>query len=1037
MAYANSASPTKIKPRHNVVLDRLYRLSDSQNIAAELADDELGRIGARVREEFDIDERSNEEWMKQAKKSLDIALQVRQAKNYPFPHACYSLDTDILTAGGWRPIADVKIGEHVYTRREDGTATLTDVVRTFHHAATHMVEFKGRSIDLLVTPNHNMLVESRDRRPYFIQASEFLEKPLQWRYIPLTSKWDGKRPSQIYGIDPSAYMRLLGWFIAEGWSNYGKNKYQTVAGEHRDYGRSGGSFAISQSKVANPENYELLRHDIEACGFTYKGYVWGFVVHAKSMPAMVKAEWRSLGGVASKHIPRHALSYAPSLLRELLSTLVAGDGHLRADGETSYYTVSRLLADQMQELCQKLGVRASIKARTASVGGVVNGRSIVGARTGYEVAVLRRSRIKVVGIKRRLVPYGKNVACVELREHHTVFVRRNGITLWCGNSNIKWPLVTVAALQFNARAYPAIVDSKQVVKTRVIGSDEGVPKLDEMGQPVVDPESGEPQWEVEPGAKAAQAERISDHMSYQLLEEMDGWEEDTDTLLIQLPIVGTAFRKVYRGDDKNCAELVSGLDLVVNKKTKSLRTVPRATQKLTFYPYQIAERMADSRWLDIPLSPSVSEDNDRDAPREFLEQCTRLDLDGDKYPEPYIVTVDKDSGKVVRIVANFDGEDITSNDKRVLKIVPKQYFVKYGFIPDPRGGFYDIGFGFLLENISAAIDTTFNQMLDAGHLQNAGGGFIGTGLRMKKSVFVAEPGVYRTVNASGDDIRKAIVNLEHPGPSAVLFNLLGMMITASQDITSVKDILTTGGAEADHQQTAALGLAQIEQGMKVFTAIYKRIYRSLKEEYKLLFRLNAEYLDQEAYFNIEDTQKAIAKSDYDEKSYDVCPVADPDSATDMQRLGKAQFLLQTFLNDPLIDQIQLRKRALGAAKIDDPDSLIVKQQADPVAEAATKLELEGKDATNKKTMAETDKIDAETHKIAGEATKGEVETTHALVDLHDHVERGAPDVRGKEMDAAHRIEGQLLQGMQQERQSGIQHEQQRQLMKEQPKPAAS
>src|SRR3990167_2689445 len=115
-----------------------------------------------------------------------------------------------------------------------------------------------------------------------------------------------------------------------------------------------------------------------------------------------------------------------------------------------------------------------------------------------------------------------------------------------GAANVKWPLVTVAALQFNARAYPAIVDGDQIVKAKIIGSDDGKPQVNPAtGQPAVDPTTGQPAWEVEPGAKREKAERISRHMSYQLTEEMDEWEEDTDTLLMQLPIVGTAFRKVY------------------------------------------------------------------------------------------------------------------------------------------------------------------------------------------------------------------------------------------------------------------------------------------------------------------------------------------------------------------------------------------------------------------------------------------------------------------------------------------------------------
>jgi hypothetical protein len=170
--------------------------------------------------------------------------------------------------------------------------------------------------------------------------------------------------------------------------------------------------------------------------------------------------------------------------------------------------------------------------------------------------------------------------------------------------------------------------------------------------------------------------------------------------------------------------------------------------------------------------------------------------------------------------------------------IPKeQYFVKYSFIPDPKGGFYDIGFGQLLESLGETIDTTINQMLDAGHLQNAGGGFIGTGIRLKKGGQIkVSPGRFEQIETTGK-LSDQIHMHQFQGPSPVLFQLLGMMVEAAKDITAVKDILT--GDTNGKVQTATTTLAMIEQGLKVFTAIYKRIYRALKDEFKLLFELNA------------------------------------------------------------------------------------------------------------------------------------------------------------------------------------------------------
>ena len=502
-------------------------------------------------------------------------------------------------------------------------------------------------------------------------------------------------------------------------------------------------------------------------------------------------------------------------------------------------------------------------------------------------------------------------------------------------SNIKWPLITVAALQFNARAYPAIVDGDNIVKVQVVGADPD-------------------------GQKRAKAERVGKHMSFQLTSEMDEWEEDTDTLLMQLPIVGTAFRKVYFDGslERNKSEMVAGIDVIVNRATKNLESAPRITHRLMMHPLEIQERQLAGLWqkdFDPGKSPAGAASTDADAPHEFYEQHRYIDLDGDGYREPYIVTVHQDSETVVRIVANFGLSDVVMGNKGVRRIKRRHYFVKYGFIPDPKGGFYDIGFGSLLESLGAAIDTTINQMLDAGNLQNAGGGFIGSGVRLKKGMITLEPGVYRTIDASGAKLREAIYNFEHPGPSPVLFNLLGLMIDAAKDITAVQDIMTGDGKDAN--QTATTTLALIEQGMKVFTAIFKRIHRAMKQEFTLLFRLNAEHLPEESYFRVLDDAEAIKRTDYDPEAYDVCPQADPRLVTDMQRLARAQ-LLMPFIeaNDPLVNQVEARRRVFLAQGQEDIESLMAQPpEPDPMMMAGAEAEVRKANAVATKDEALAEK----------------------------------------------------------------------------------
>lgn len=487
---------------------------------------------------------------------------------------------------------------------------------------------------------------------------------------------------------------------------------------------------------------------------------------------------------------------------------------------------------------------------------------------------------------------------------------------WVNASNVKYPLMITAAIQFNARAYPAIVDGWNVVKGKV------------LGQPT--PE------------KRERADRIGAHMTWQLLEEMNDWEEDTDQMLLMLPIVGSVFRKTYFDPVKgyNCSELITPDKLVVNYWAKSLDVCPRVTQVCEYYPNEIVEKFRTGLWRKIELGDALDAANDDDAPHTFLEQHRLLDLDGDGYFEPYIVTVHRESEQPVRIVARFDEDGVTATQAgEIVRIVPVQYFTKYGFIPSPDGSFYDVGFGSLLNALNETINTTMNQLMDAGHLANMQGGFIGAGISMKSGMTAFRPGEWKRVETGGAALKDALVPLPAKEPSSVLFNLLGMLIEAARDVTATKDVLT-----GEQQANTPVGttLALIEQGLKVFSAIYKRIHRSLKQELALLFRLNRLYLEEQVYFTFQDVEGSVARTDYEEQGVDVIPVSDPTVVSDMQKLGRAQFLMEHFRGDPLIDQKELDRRVLEAASVADVDALFTKQPPpDPKAMVeAARLELE-------------------------------------------------------------------------------------------------
>lgn len=501
---------------------------------------------------------------------------------------------------------------------------------------------------------------------------------------------------------------------------------------------------------------------------------------------------------------------------------------------------------------------------------------------------------------------------------------------WPKASNIVYPLMTTAAIQFWARAYPAIVPSRNVVKGIVWGDDKGVEAKNQDGTPQVAlNQQGQriPAFTVPPGDKQRRADRIGEHMSYQLLEEQAEWEDETSKLILILPIVGCAFRKTYFDPacGRNMSLTVRAENLVVNFNAKSLELAPRITEELKLYPREVEEQKLAETFLDIDYAANAAGSSDKDAPIDFLEQHCFLDLDDDGYTEPYVVTLQKDTGKVARIVARYDADSIKLRGEKLAKIEPVQYYTKFDFLPNPDGGIYGIGLGQLLSPINAGVNTTLNMLIDQGHRATVGGGFVGRGLSMHSGSVRFRPGEYKVVNSPGSAIRDAIVDLNIRDPSTVLFQLLGLLIEAGREVAAVKDVLS-GDLTAQTMQPTTL-LAIIEQGLKTFTAIYKAIHRGLKGEFDKLYRLNRVYLDEITGYRQGNVYKEITREDY-AKGSGVEPISDPGQVSDMQQLVRAQFL-EGYRQDPLINQIELRNRIFKAANIPEADKLVVQQMPQP------------------------------------------------------------------------------------------------------------
>ena len=591
---------------------------------------------------------------------------------------------------------------------------------------------------------------------------------------------------------------------------------------------------------------------------------------------------------------------------------------------------------------------------------------------------------------------------------------------WPNAANVKYPLITTASLQFSARAYPALLPGTNLVRGKVVGFD-----LD--------------------GSKLERAVRLGKHMSYQLLDEMEDWEEEMDRLLFSLPIVGCMFKKTYFDSVKgrNVSEVVYPKELVVNYWAKSLEDAERITHVLHMSENDIYERTSGGIYIEQDLekpAPKASdaaidnvagteapENNDGTTPFTMLEQCIYLDMDGDGYKEPYIATTDLTSRKVVRIVPRFAEEDVSFNDKsEVLRINPTSYYTKFSFIPSPDGGFYDIGFGILLGPINETINTVINQLLDSGTLSNMQSGFISKGIRIKGGNKSFTPGEWKYANTVGDDLRKGLVPLPVREPSQVLFSLLGMMIESGEKLSSVTEIMS--GDIPGQNTKATVAMAAIEQGMKVFSSIYKRVHRSLGKEYKKLYKLNSIFLPDESYFSVLDVgqegAQQIQRKDYDMENNDVAPASDPNVATEEQRMAKVQALME-LLQMGTVNPQEVTKRYLEATEQPNIEALMQMPQPQPNPEIEMEKEKFADESARAWEELDIRRTTAEAGALKSIADAEAAEEGDQLAE-YQQVMKGMQDddLAGQKLDQLQQAHMQKMQQQEQQAQMKMQQQQQ-------------
>ena len=473
---------------------------------------------------------------------------------------------------------------------------------------------------------------------------------------------------------------------------------------------------------------------------------------------------------------------------------------------------------------------------------------------------------------------------------------------WDGASNFKSPILSEASISFGDKATLELFRSKNLVKADIIGRDTG-------------------------GQKKELAKRVTEAMNYQFNYEQKDWRRDQKRLMYILPNVGCIFKKTVFDplEGKNVSHIIQYPDFVVNQATTSMETNRSFTQILDIDQNGVVERQFAGIWLEVELYPEDAEGdegsneanettNASDNEDRFLEQQCYVDLDDDGYEEPYTVTIHEQTMKIVRIVARYDERSfiVKTKDGRVaslvqilkeeamdaaerelpqperadisrfdlVSIMPNQQITKYGFIPSPDGTFLDLGYAHLLGAITQGVNTTTNQLVDAGTLKNNGGGFTAKGFRKKAGPLRTKPGEYVTTNMSAKDLQTSILPNPNPEPSSVLFALNEKLEQQGRNFAAIVD--TSGQIQPNTAATTALAI--IQESLITVSALLGRIIDSMSEEFQIMFNLNKRTFDPELYKNILDDPEADSRADFNNESLSIIPTASPEMSSKMQRM---------------------------------------------------------------------------------------------------------------------------------------------------------
>jgi len=480
-----------------------------------------------------------------------------------------------------------------------------------------------------------------------------------------------------------------------------------------------------------------------------------------------------------------------------------------------------------------------------------------------------------------------------------------------GASAVTHPLIAESVTQFQAKEYKELLPSGGPVKTRIAGAQ--TPEVEE------------------------QSERVKHYLNYLITEDMEEFDPDMDQMLFYLPLSGSTFKKVYFDPllGRPVSKFLPAQDVVVPYSATDLFTAPRITHVLKMTDNEIRKQQVLGFYRDVDLPSGGSEDEDQvdekvneiqgisksfsDDVRTLLEMHVELEIEGfedvgaDGEPSgvklPYIVTIDKDSDTVLAIRRNY------AEDDPLKKAIP--YFVHYKFMPGL--GFYGFGLTHMIGGLGRAATSILRQLIDAGTLSNLPGGFKARGVRVRNSDEPIQPGEWRDMDAPGGVLRDSIMPLPYKEPSATLANLLGALIDAGRRFVSIADQQV---GNMSQEMPVGTTVAMLERGMKVMSAIHKRLHYAQKNELRILARIVRENVPAYPYVLQGNVPPETLQQDFDGR-IDIIPVSDPNIFSMAQRVALAQEQLKLAQTNPQMHNLHAAyKRMYQALEVQNIEEIL-------------------------------------------------------------------------------------------------------------------